>query len=60
MHFDWCAPGLLQGNLLGSLPPSIGNLQGLRRLVLNGNRLEQLPAGMAGLSSLKELWLQVR
>ncbi len=47
----------VHGNLLQSLPSSLGQLGCLRSLNLSGNQLHSLPDVWAGLTSLEELAL---
>ena len=45
-------------NQLTRLPPAIGNLTGLKELLLGGNRLTWLPAELGNLDDLTELFLE--
>jgi Leucine-rich repeat (LRR) protein len=44
-------------NKLEYIPPSLGRLKRLRRLVLNSNRLKTVPAELGNLDVLEELFL---
>jgi Leucine-rich repeat (LRR) protein len=48
----------LQNKLQGPLPPSLGNCQSLRQLVLSENKLDgPLPPTLSRLSHLEQLWV---
>jgi len=48
---------MLDGNVLASLPASVGKLTALKLLSCNGNRVASLPASIGALSSLEALEL---
>jgi hypothetical protein len=50
---------LYSNNLNGEIPPELGNLEGLERLLLNGNMLNNaIPFELGNLSKLSYLWLE--
>ncbi len=56
-HIRWIE--LDENNLTGSIPPQIGNLTNLNRLVLRFNNLEgNIPIEVGNLTNLKNLWLR--
>ncbi|MBD3243509.1 MAG: hypothetical protein GF331_23160 [Chitinivibrionales bacterium] len=54
VYLDLSNPSLLQEGIR-TLPPKIGELTGLRQLILNKNVLETLPASLANLTDLEVL-----
>ena len=58
--WDESAQGWVDHGLTGSLPPALGTLSGLRRLVLSGNGglTGPIPPELGGLRQLEELVLQ--
>lgn len=53
----------ISGNQISTLPPEIGQLRNLNKLLLNRNELEVIPEGLFGLERLQELdlgWNHIR